>query len=208
MTVSTVPTRIALVLVHPRKRSFTATMAGAFAQAAREAGAGVEVRDLYRLRFDPRLRASEMPDHPGFRPRADVLAEREAIGKADVFAFFYPLWFNGPPAMLKGYVERVFGLGFGYSPIRHGGNQPMLEGRRLVAFTSSGAPQDWVECSGAWTALRENFDNHLAAMTGLELIGHHNFGDVGAGLSRKRIEACAAEVGELARRIVSMCAAG
>lgn len=205
MTSSTVSPRIALVLVHPRKRSFTATMADAFAQAAREAGAEVEVRDLYRLRFDPCLRASEMPDHPGFRPRADVLAEREAIGKADVFAFFYPLWFNGPPAMMKGYVERVFGLGFGYSPIRHGGNQPMLLGRKLAAFTSSGAPQDWVESSGAWTALRENFDNHLAAMTGMEMIGHHNLGDVGAGLSRRRLEACATETREHARRIVSMC---
>ena len=206
MTVSTAPPRIALVLVHPRKRSFTATMAEAFAQAAGKAGAEVVIRDLYRLRFDPRLRAGEMPDHPDFRPRADVLAEREAIGDADVFAFFYPLWFNGPPAMMKGYVERVFGLGFGYSPIRHGGNQPMLSGRRLAAFTSSGAPQDWVESSGAWTALRENFDKHLAAMTGLEMVGHHNFGDVGTGLSRKRVEACATEMREQARRIVSMCA--
>lgn len=195
--------RIAVIVTHPRRRSFTVAMAEAFTEAARGQGAEVVERDLYRLRFDPRLHADEMPDHLGAVIQPDVAREREAIGDADVFAFFYPLWFNATPAMMKGYVDRVFGMDFGYTARQRGGNQAMLGGRKMVTFTSSGAPQDWVEQSGAWSSMQAHFDAHFAAMTGLEIIGHHNIGSVGGGmrpdtLERHR-EAVAARGAQIAR---------
>lgn len=191
----------ALIVAHPRVRSFTMTMAEAYAEAARHEGVEVVLRDLYRLGFDPLLHMEELPDHEGFQPRADVLSERSAIGDADVFAFFYPLWFNAPPAMLKGYVDRVFGMGFGYSRYGLEGNQPLLAGRKLVSFTSSGAPQAWVESSGAWDAMRRHFDDHLANVTGLELIGHHNIGDVVPGLREDVVQGHARDIAGIAKRI-------
>jgi len=193
--------RIAVIATHPRKRSFTMTMAAAFADAARAAGCQVELRDLYRLRFDPRLRAGEMPDHLGATVRPDVARERAAIAGSDVFAFFYPLWFNATPAMMKGYLERVFGMDFGYSAVHEGGNQPLLSRRKMITFTSSGAPQDWVETSGAWTAMQKHFDEHFAAMTGMEIIGHHNFGGVGLGMRNDVIDRCRTEVRTRAERV-------
>lgn len=198
------PARIALIVAHPRRRSFTVAMAEAFAEGARAAGAEVEVRDLYRLRFDPRLRAEEMPDHRGAAVRPDVVREREAIAGADIFAFFYPLWFNATPAMMKGYVDRVFGMDFGYTARRQGGNQPMLGGRKMISFTSSGAPQDWVERSGAWASMQAHFDEHFAAMTGLEIIGHHNIGGVGGGMRRDVVDRHREEVATRARRIAAV----
>jgi NAD(P)H dehydrogenase (quinone) len=70
------------------------------------------------------------PRPAGFAPGADVARERELLADADVFAFIYPLWFNVPRAVVTGYVQRVFGMGFGYGPIREGRNQPLPEGRR------------------------------------------------------------------------------
>ena len=192
--------RIAVLVAHPRRRSFTVALAEAFAATARLAGAEVVVRDLYRLRFDPRLHSDELPDRLVVRP--DVAREREAIADADIFAFFYPLWFNAAPAILKGYVERVFGMGFGYSAPRGGGNQPLLAGRKMVSFTSSGAPQDWVESSGAWAAMQKHFDEHFAAMTGLENIGHHNVGGVTGGMRQDVVQRHRLEVSNRARRIV------
>lgn len=196
--------RIAVIVSHPRRRSFTVAMAESFADAARAAGAEVTLRDLYRLRFDPRLRADEMPDHLGAVVRPDVAREREAIAGADIFAFFYPLWFNATPAMMKGYVDRVFGMDFGFSAQRHGGNQPLLGGRKMVTFTSSGAPQDWVERSGAWAAMQKHFDEHFAAVTGMEIIGRHNNGGVGGGMRRDALDRHRAEVAARARRIVAV----
>ena len=191
----------ALIVAHPRIRSFTMAMAEAYAEAARHEGAEVVLRDLYRLGFDPLLHMEELPDHEGFQPRADVMDERSVIGDADVFVFVYPLWFNAPPAMLKGYVDRVFGKGFGYSRFGLEGNRPLLSDRRLVSFTSSGAPQDWVESSGAWEAMRKHFDDHLAAVTGLNLIGRHNIGGVTPGLREDVVEGHARDIAEIAKRI-------
>ncbi len=177
------------------------TMAAAFADAAQTAGCEVELRDLYRLRFDPRLRAGEIPDHLGAVVRPDVARERAAIAGAGLFAFFYPLWFNATPAMMKGYVDRVFGMDFGYSA-RTMANQPLLGGRKMITFTSCGAPQDWVQSSGAWSAMQKHFDDHFAAVTGMEIIGHHNFGGVGHGMRQDAVERCRAEVIDRARHVV------
>lgn len=193
--------RIAVLAAHPRRRSFTIAMADAFAEAARAAGAEVVERDLYRLRFDPRLQAGEMPDHLGAAVRADVVREREAIAGADIFAFFYPLWFNATPAMMKGYVDRVFGAGFGYTAQGRGGNQPGLRGRKMITFTSSGAPQAWVESSGAWAAMQTHFDEHFAAVTGLEIIAHHNIGGVVGGIRKDVVQRHGEATAAHARRL-------
>ncbi len=139
--------RHVVVLSHPNPSSFGAAVAGDYAAAVRALGHEAEIRDLYAIGFDPRLPASELPWRPGFSAGADVVAERALLADADVVALVYPLWFNAPPAMLKGYVERVFGMGFGYGP-GDGGTQPLLNGKRLLSITTSGAPDAWVDHTG------------------------------------------------------------
>ncbi|WAC59067.1 NAD(P)H-dependent oxidoreductase [Brevundimonas sp. SL130] len=201
MTQTVKPFTAAILLAHPRAESFTGAMASGFADAFTAAGGQAVVRDLYRIPFDPVLHAEEIPDHPGFKPRPDVVEERRLIGRADVFVLFYPLWFNATPAILKGYVDRVFGMGFAYSSIHAGGNQPLLKGRKLLSFTSSGAPQAWVETSGAWTAMNKHFDEHLAGVAGLDLIGHHNTGGVTPGMSADVVAARRAAVADIGWRL-------
>lgn len=183
----------AVVFAHPKPDSFTATMARAYADAAAKAGHVVAVRDLYVEDFDPRLGAEEIPGPGKPQPRPDVVAERKRIADADVFAFFYPLWFNAPPAMLKGYVDRVFGMGFGYAP-GAGGTEPLLEGKKLISFSSSGAPTDWVRDTGAWRAIRKLFDEHFAEVCGLEVVDHVHFGEITLGISEEAVADCRKQV--------------
>lgn len=194
----------ALIIAHPRARSFSGAMADAFARGVGQAGGQVVIRDLYRMGFDPCLHAGEMPDHSGFKPRQDVLEERRVLADVDLFAFFYPLWYNAPPAMLKGYVDRVFGMGFAYSPVTHGGNQPLLAGRKLISFTTSGAPQSWVERTGAWAAMQKHFDEHFAAVTGLETLAHHNIGGIGPGMTAEQVASHQADAEQHGWRAVQM----
>lgn len=192
-----------IIAAHPRLESFTLAMAEAYAAAVVDSGDQAIVRDLYRLAFDPTLHANELPDHSGFAPRSDVVSEREEIRDGDVFVLVYPLWFNAAPAILKGYVDRVFGMGFGYSPHHSGGNHPLLTGRKLVSFSCSGAPQHWVEASGAWQAMQAHFDQHLAAVTGLDLVGHHNLGGIVPGIRPDVVDAHLEGVRSHARAIVA-----
>jgi NAD(P)H dehydrogenase (quinone) len=96
-----------IVVAHPGPDSSNLAMARAYQAAALRAGAQVVLRDLYRMGFDPRLAEAELPRPAGFEPGADVKAERALIADADVFVFVYPLWFDSPPAMLKGHDHEV-----------------------------------------------------------------------------------------------------
>lgn len=189
----------AVIVAHPNAKSFNLTMAETYAAAARTLGHEVVIRDLYRLPFDPILKASEIPA-AGFEAGDDVKAERAILEDVKVFCLVYPLWFNAPPAMMKGYIDRVFGMGFGFAPGAWG-NDPLLDGRRMVTISSSGAPLHWVKETGAWSAMRTLFDSHFAAVCGLAVLDHLHFGDIVDGITEESVEGCAAEVRAAVQRL-------
>lgn len=174
----------AIILAHPARKSLNAAIAQTYAEAVERLGHEVVVRDLYAMRFDPCLHAAEIPGPraPKFRP--DVLRERELLADASVFALVYPLWFNAPPAILKGYIDRVFGMGFGFAP-GFGGTEPRLTGRRLISFTTSGAPDFWLRDTGALNDLQRLFDAHLAGTCGLNVVDHAHFGGMVTGITEE-----------------------
>lgn len=176
----------AIVVAHPNADSLTCAIARTYAEEVASLGHQSVMRDLYRIGFDPCLKASEIPGPAGARFGDDVAAERKALSDCDVFAFIYPLWFNAPPAILKGYVDRVFSLGFGYEPALHG-TDPLLTGRSLVSFTTSGAPEAWVRDTGALNALTAIFDSHVAAVCGLTLIEHIHTGGIVPGITAEAV---------------------
>jgi len=178
----------AVISAHPRAASFTASVALAYRNACAANGDGAMVRDLYRMEFDPCMKADELPFDPAFRPGPDVTAERRLLDDCQVFAFFYPLWLNAPPAMIKGYLERVFGFGFAYGA---GGRSytPLLSGRRLISFSSSGAPADWLEQTGSLPAVRTLFDQYFAKLCGMTVVDHVHVGNVTPGASSYFVEA-------------------
>lgn len=184
----------AIIVGHPSAQSFTLAAARVYQEEVTALGHTAVLRDLYRAKFDPRLQESEIPRPAGFEPGEDVKAERALIGDADVFAFFYPLWFYVPPAIVTGYVQRVFGMGFGYGAIHQGGNQPLLRPKSMISFSSSGSPVEWLRTEGAWEAVKSIFDQHLADVCGLTVLDHRHFGRVLNSTPAVRIEAHFREV--------------
>ncbi|MBV8978132.1 MAG: NAD(P)H-dependent oxidoreductase [Alphaproteobacteria bacterium] len=189
----------AVIAAHPRASSFTMAVARSYEDAVSARGQSVVVRDLYRMNFAPCLEAGEMPGAGGFAPGRDVLEERELLGDVEVFVFVYPFWLNSQPAMLKGYIERVFGMGFAYGAGR-GGNRPLLAGRRMLSFTSSGAPTEWMVESGSWEAATRLFDTYFAAVCGLEVLDHIHFGGIVPGIRADAVQAHLAKVRDAVAR--------
>lgn len=189
----------AVIVAHPNPESFNLAVARTYEAALKAAGHTVVLRDLYAMGFDPRLAADEIPGARTFAPHADVLAERELLRDVTVFAFVYPLWLNAPPAMLKGYLDRVFGMGFAYGA-GSGGTEPLLRGRSMISFSSSGAPTEWVHSTGAWDALRKLFDEHFASVAGLTVLDHIHFGNIVPGMRRDAVERLLANVRTAAAR--------
>jgi NAD(P)H dehydrogenase (quinone) len=177
----------AVILAHPSRKSLNAVIAETYREAIERLGGEVILRDLYAMRFDPCLKAAEIPGPKAPRFRQDVLREREMLVDVDVFALVYPLWFNAPPAILKGYVDRVFGMGFGFQP-DFGGARPALTGRRLISFTTSGAPDFWVRDTGALSALMRLFDTHLSEICGMAVVDHVNFGGMVSDITQEAVD--------------------
>jgi NAD(P)H dehydrogenase (quinone) len=187
----------AVIFSHPRESSFTASVAAAYREAAEGLGHHVAVRDLYRIKFDPCLTPEEIPGPQSAVP-VPIAAERGLIADADVFVFVYPLWLNAPPAMIKGYMERVFGFGFAYGA---GGRSTtrLLKGRKLVSISSSGAPLQWVQENGYFGAIRQLYDGYLAELCGFTPLQHLHFGNVVPGATSDFVQARLAEVRQLVR---------
>jgi NAD(P)H dehydrogenase (quinone) len=183
----------AVIFAHPGTSSFTASVADTYAAAAQRLGHSVLRRDLYQIGFDPCLKAGELPRDDSFLPAPDVVRERALLKSCDVFAFVYPLWLNSPPAIIKGYMERVFGFGFAYGAGGHSSN-PLLQGRRLISFSSSGAPSSWVSETGAYDAVRRLHDTYFAELCGMTALEHVHSGGIRSGASEFYIQARLEEV--------------
>jgi NAD(P)H dehydrogenase (quinone) len=130
-----------LVLVgHPDRQSFTSALADSYAQRALQDGAQVERLHLADLRFDPVLRQGQ----PEQALEPDLLRARDAIVRAAHVAWFFPTWWAAPPALVKGFVDRVFLPGFAYR-YRSRFEQPekLLAGRSARLVTSMDSPAFW-----------------------------------------------------------------
>ncbi|MDZ4775691.1 MAG: NAD(P)H-dependent oxidoreductase [Alphaproteobacteria bacterium] len=178
----------AIIVGHPDQTSFTMALAQTYGAAVSALGHEFLMRDLYRMDFDPRLKRTEMPGREGWTPAADVVAERQMLQDVDVFAFVYPLWFNAPPAIVKGYIERVFGVGFGYAELHGGGRGPLLTDRQLIHVSASGSSATWLNEQGAWVSMRTLFEDYFGKICGMRVRPHIHFDSIVPGLAQRWVD--------------------
>ncbi len=204
MTQARKPPRHAVILCHPDAQSFNAAVAERYCDTVREIGHVAIVRDLYRIGFDPVLRSDERPKIEDIVYAADVAAEIETICDADVFVLVYPIWFGTPPAMLKGYVERVFGAGFDHRAIRAQKPHDFMSDKHLLSLSSSGNSIQWLEGQGEWLSLRNVFDNYLSNAFSMASNKHIHFSDIVDGLAQRWVDEELHRVTETARETCAM----
>ena len=182
----------AVIFAHPNKQNFAGSVAVAYGKDSETQGHTAVTRDLYRMNFRPCLQSEELPFLDGGKPHADVVAERTLLRDVDVFVLVYPLWLGTLPAVMKGYLERVFGYGFSYG--KSGRSEPLLGGRKLITFSSSGAPLYWMEKIGAFGAIKTLFDQYFSDVCGLTFVDHVHFGGITPGIREDAVETRLAEV--------------
>ncbi len=146
--------RILAVYCHPLAGSYCAALRDRALQALRDGGHEVELLDLYAEGFDPVLSPQERSTY-----LADTAANLTAVQRhvdllrwAEGLLFVFPTWFYGPPAMLKGWLERSWLPGVAFRvPARKGeraGAAGLQNIRWLGCITTSGAPWWWLVMMG------------------------------------------------------------
>ena len=152
---------VLIVHAHPEPRSFNGAMTQAAVAVLREAGHQVEVSDLYAMRFHaasdrssflaakdpdyfkPQLEENFAVEAGGFAP--DLEAEMRKLADCDLLIFQFPLWWFGLPAILKGWVDRVFAQGRFYGGGRVYETGVMRGRRAMLSFTTGGDADRYTE---------------------------------------------------------------
>ena len=134
------PVRALVIHAHPSPQSYCAALFREVCEGFAASGAEVDACDLYAEGFDPVLPRESFAhylDAPA--NRAGVEGHVERLLAADALAFVFPVWHDGPPAILKGYFDRVFLRGVVFE-IVEGVFYPRLDHiRRLSAVALYGA---------------------------------------------------------------------
>jgi NAD(P)H dehydrogenase (quinone) len=111
---------ILVVVCHPRANSLTSQIAVAFSEGATKAGHHIELLDLYKENFDPVLRIEDEPNDEKLENYSlEVQSEFKRLNNNDAVVMVFPLWWWSLPAMLKGWIDRVWNYGLMYGSKKH-----------------------------------------------------------------------------------------
>ncbi|MDH6265311.1 NAD(P)H dehydrogenase (quinone) [Rhizobium sp. SG_E_25_P2] len=135
--------RFLVVLAHPLKESFAAGVAATVREGLESKGHSVDFLDLYQEDFDPRLTAAERGSYfSGAYDTSAVSPYVARIKAADGLILVFPQWWFNLPAILKGFIDRVFVPGVAFENDAAGGRIiPTLTNIRYFwCFTTTGSP--------------------------------------------------------------------
>ena len=148
--------KVFIVHAHHEPKSFNGALTEAAVAALTDAGHEVRVSDLYAMDFDPvsdrrnfttvgeadylkqQVEESHASKNDGFAP--DIEAELEKLDWCDVLIFQFPIWWFGLPAILKGWVDRVFAMERIYGGGRWFDDGYFKGKRAMLSLTTGGGP--------------------------------------------------------------------
>lgn len=152
---------VLLVYAHPEPRSLNGALRDFTVRRLEQAGHTVEVSDLYAMRWKAVLDADDSLDGPAAdrfdpvpdsrrafengRQSPDIAAEQDKLRRADALILQFPLWWFSMPAILKGWVERVYANGYAYGVGEHSDThwgdrygQGVMTGKRAMLIVTAG----------------------------------------------------------------------
>ena len=130
---------ILLILCHPRKGSFNHALAGRVRETLTHAGHEIRFHDLYEEGFDPVLGAEELARRFSFD--SVIQGHYRDLAESEGIVIVHPDWWGQPPAILKGWVDRVFRQGIAYDfegeEFVRKTKVPLLSGKRALVFCTT-----------------------------------------------------------------------
>jgi NAD(P)H dehydrogenase (quinone) len=149
--------KVLIVHAHPEPQSFNGALTQVAVKTITDTGHDVVVSDLYAMGFDPVAGPDEFTDrldadyfrldreqthaHDHRTTAPEVRAEQDKLAAADLLVLQYPMWWFGPPAILKGWFDRVLTRGFGYLP-GHKYDTGLMRGKLAIVSVTTGTSAD------------------------------------------------------------------
>jgi NAD(P)H dehydrogenase (quinone) len=135
---------VLVILAHPNNRSLNHAIANSAIDALKDKGHEVIFHDLYKEKFDPLLSFEEIPESGEID--GVVRKHCEELRDADGLVFVHPNWWGQPPAILKGWIDRVIrpGVAYRFDEGDSGEGVPcgLLSGKKALVFNTSNTPDE------------------------------------------------------------------
>ena len=175
-----------IVYSHPNPKSFNHAILDVYQQALIEQGHEVKLRDLYAMNFNPVLDGKDLERAQRKQYADDVVEEQKYVKWAEVITMICPIWWGGLTSNLRGYMDRVFSLGFAYD-FGPNGLEKLLKGKKIVLINTMGAPYDVYQRTGMLKSITQTVDECMSDFTGIEAIAHKYYGGVVSATSQERL---------------------
>jgi NAD(P)H dehydrogenase (quinone) len=163
-----------IVYAHPNSGSLNHFFKQTVLESLQESGEEIAIRDLNEINFNPVLSLEDMNGQRMGTVADDVQTEQDFITWADRIIFIYPIWWTGMPAIMKGYIDRVFSYGFAYR-YDQGVQKGLLTGKKTIIINSHGKSNAEYEAMGMDKALILTSDTGIFTYSGLEIQQHFYF---------------------------------
>jgi len=176
--------KVLVVLGHQRPESFCHAITDTAVEQLRADGHEVILHDLYAEGFDPILPDSEIGRDVQLAPT--IKQHSDELMAADGYLVVHPNWWAGPPAILKGWVDRVIRQGQAYS-FGESGVIGHLTGKTAVVITTSNTPRD-VELKVFGDPLENLWKTCIFGFCGVEDFTRRNFESIVLSTPEERAE--------------------
>lgn len=181
-----------------RNESFLAEVTEKLTSELTYSGSKVNIRDLYAENFQPVLSRDDFTALKNNRLPEDILREQEYLQNADLLWVIFPIWWTSMPAILKGYIDRIFLSGFAYR-MKSDRLEGLLTNKKVIILNSMGMSREEYANTGMYEALRMTIDKGIFEFTGMQVIDHRYFTSIMSATDKQR-KAYLDEVTELARQ--------
>ncbi|MEW6387434.1 MAG: NAD(P)H-dependent oxidoreductase [Thermodesulfobacteriota bacterium] len=167
---------ISVILAHPDKSSFNHAVAEAVVKTLKSNGHEVLFHDLYDEEFAPLLQAREI--RAGAPLSAAIQKHCDEISQTEGIVIVHPNWWGQPPAILKGWVDRVFRPEVTYKFLEgdSGEGVPLglLKARAAIVFNTSNTPPER-EMAVFGDPLETIWKNCIFGLCGVKTFHRRNF---------------------------------
>jgi NAD(P)H dehydrogenase (quinone) len=153
---------------HPTESGYCASLARTYVTTLRDRGQSVTFHDLYRAPIAGVLSAQEYQATRRGAYEDDLARVHGDVRAAEAITFFFPLWWMGFPALLKGWIDRALSYGFAYemdgeTPL------PLLSGRRAATVATMGTTREDYKKDGSIAAMEHLWREHVFGFCGIRL---------------------------------------
>ncbi len=163
-----------IIYAHPNSASLNHFFKQTVIESLEKKGEKVIVRDLNEINFNPVLSLEDMHGQRMGKVADEIKTEQDFITWADQLIFIYPIWWTGMPAIMKGFIDRVFSYGFAYR-YDQGVQKGLLTGKKAIIINSHGKSNAEYEAMGMDKALELTSDTGIFTYCGLEIQKHFYF---------------------------------